>query len=83
MLWPCSLKAFAKQLNVLNMDGAGFTPMENFSGTTTDITIKNQHTRCFPVYVLDSIFQGNIVVLPKWEPRSLAGIYLGPSQFHA
>ena len=32
---------------------------------------------------MDSIFQGNIAGLSKWEPLSHAGIYLGNSPFHA
>ena len=40
ILWPYSLKDFAGQLNVLNMDEDGINPMENVSVTTTDITLK-------------------------------------------
>ena len=40
ILWPYELKAFGEQLNVLKLDDNGITPMENFSVTTTDITIK-------------------------------------------
>ena len=35
-----------------------------------------------PVYVLDEILQVNIAGLPKWEPRSREGIYLGQSPLH-
>ena len=53
MYWPekittmlCNyvLKFFVEQLNVLKVDDDGITPMERFSGTTTDINLKNNHT---------------------------------------
>ena len=44
MLYPYALKAFAEKLNDLKVDDGGITPMEKFSGTTTDITLKNHHT---------------------------------------
>ena len=83
MLWPYALKYFADQLNVIKVYNYVITPMEKFEGTATDITIKNHHKRGCPVYVLDAILQGIISGLHKWEPLSLAGIYLVHSQFHA
>ena len=65
------------------MDDYGITPIERCSGTTIYITLKNCHTWGCPVYALDAIFQDNIAVIPKWESRSCAGIYLGHSSFHA
>ena len=82
MLWPYELKDYVEQLNVLKLDYDGITPMENSTGTTTDITLKNNHTCGCPVYVLDAGLQGNISGLPKWEPSSRVGIYLGHSPFH-
>ena len=40
MLWPCALKYFAEQLNLIKVDNYGITHMEKFEGTATDITIK-------------------------------------------
>ena len=68
LLCPYLLKAFAEQLNVLNVDGDRVTPLEKFSGTTVDINPKNHHEWVCPVYVLGAILQGNIYGLPKWEP---------------
>ena len=65
------------------MDHGGITPIEKFYGITKDVYLKNHHTCVFPVYVLDALFKGNIYGVPKWEPRSLSGIYLGHSPFHA
>ena len=65
MLWPYTLKAFSEQLNVLNVDGDGITTIDKFAGTTTEIYLKNHHTRVYTVYVLYEIFQNNISGLPK------------------
>ena len=64
-------------MNELKVDDDGITTMDKFVGTTKDINIKNDHTWGCPVYALDAIFQGNLYGLPKWEPHSLAWIYLG------
>ena len=53
------------KLNELKMGGCGINPMENFSGTTTYINIKNHHTWGCPVCVLDSRLQGKISGLLK------------------
>ena len=82
MFWPYELKAFAEQLNVLKVEDDGFIPMQNFSGTTTDINLKNHYIRGFLVYFLGAIIQGSISGLPKWGPCSLVGIYLGHSSLH-
>ena len=43
----------------------------------------NEHTLFCPVYVLDSRLQSGIGGIPKWNPRSSAGVYLGHSPDHA
>ena len=65
------------------MNYYGITPIEKFSGTKTDLTLKNYHTWGFLVYVLYSIFQVNISGLTNWEPRSHAGIYIVNLPFYA
>ena len=40
MLWTYALKDFSEQLNVLKVNADGITPMEKFTGTTTDINLK-------------------------------------------
>ena len=65
MLWTYALKAFAEQLNVLKVNDYGISPMEKFTGTSTDISLQKHHTWVFAVYVLDAIFKGNISALPK------------------
>ena len=49
MLWTYALKAFAEKLNKIKVDGDGVTHMMNFSGTTTDFTLKRHHTRGYPI----------------------------------
>ena len=63
------MKAFSEQLNVLKFYDDGITTMENFSGTTIDITLNNHHKWGCPVYIVDARFQGNIARLNKWEPN--------------
>ena len=83
MLCPYELKAFSEQLNLIKVDDYGINPMEKFAGKTTYIILKNRHTWVSPVCVLDAILQVNISVLPKWEPRSRTGIYLGHLPFNS
>ena len=77
------MKVFSEQLNEIKVDGDGIPPMNNFVGTTIEFTLKNHHKRFCPVYVLDARLKYNIYGLPKLEPHSRAGIYLGHSLFHA
>ena len=72
MLWPYVMKDFTAQFNELNVNDDEINPMEKFTYTTTDITIKHHHTWGCRVYVLDAGLQHNIAGLPKWEPCSRA-----------
>ena len=56
--------------------------MENFSITTTYITIKNNHTWYFQVYLWDARLQGNISEVSKCKLRLHSGLCLSHSQFH-
>ena len=60
-----------------------FIPWRSFQTKRTEISLKNNHTWGCPVYVLDVRFQGIVAVLPKWDPHSLTGIYLGHSPFYS
>ena len=53
MLFTYAFKSLAETFNVLKVDDNVITPMEKFSYTTTDITLKNRHTWVCQVYVLD------------------------------
>ena len=77
MLRLYALKDFSEKNHVLKVDDCGITPIEKFSRTTTDISLKNHHTWGCSVYILDSRSQGNIDGLSKYKTRSHAGIYIG------
>ena len=57
MLCPCFLKLAAGQLNNIKVDEDGFIIIEACAGTILDTTLKLQHTRGFPVYVINSWLQ--------------------------
>jgi hypothetical protein len=62
----------------------GHTPDELFASlpTASYIDITQFHPFGCPVYVLDARLQnGNKI--PRWEPRSRVGVYLGHSPYHA
>ena len=60
------------------------TPDMQFSGTkAVNVQVKHYHTFGCPVYILDSRLQTNPRGVPKWEPRSILGIYVGHSPAHA
>ena len=40
LLWYYALNSFAGNINGINMDCDGATPMEKFDGTITEITLK-------------------------------------------
>ena len=44
IIWTYALKDFAEKFNELKVDDDGITMMAKFSGTTTDIILKNHHT---------------------------------------
>jgi len=83
MLWPYAIKAAAERHNNLKLDDTGRSPIEKFSATKSELHICNFHTFGCPVYVLDSRLQDRSGGVPKWEPRSRVGIYLGHSPVHA
>jgi hypothetical protein len=60
----------------------GSCPLERFTGSAVSPYIKSNHTFGCPVYALQNHLQTN-GKLPKWNPRSRIGIYLGPSPRHA
>ena len=66
MLCPYVMNSFQENINVLKVGDVGITPMDKFSDTTTDISIKNHHTWGCPAHVLDTRLQGDISGLPKW-----------------
>ena len=66
VLCPYVLKNFAEKLNKSKLHDDDITLMEKFTGTTTYITPKNNHTWGYPVYFLGARLQSNIVGITKW-----------------
>ncbi|KAL7546695.1 hypothetical protein ACHAWF_010025 [Thalassiosira exigua] len=86
MLWPFALKEAAYRLNKLSFNPDGRSNEATFfrvekDGDTTDIS--TFHTFGCPCFVLDSRLQSGLSTVPKWEPRSRLGIYVGHSPSHA
>ena len=49
----------------------------------TSPELRNEHPLFCPVFTLDKSLQSGTGMLPKWNPRSNAGVYLGHSPDHA
>ena len=82
-LWPFALK-YACNIHNKVRSNDGHTPEEIFSGmpSSSYVDLTQFHPFGCPVYVLDARLQtGNKI--PRWEPRSRVGVYLGHSPYHA
>ena len=83
ILWPFSLKSATRTRNEYHLNESGLSPIERVTRIKSKRDIRNEHTLFCPVYVLDTKLQGSVKGLPKWNPRSNAGVYLGMSPNHA
>ena len=50
------------------------------SRVQTKPNVRNEHTLFCPVYTLNKKLQAGPGMIPKWNPRADAGVYLGTSQ---
>ena len=82
-LWPFAYKAACRVRNKFKLNEDLHSPEEKLSGVATKQVVKNEHPLFCPVYALDKRLQGTIGGLPKWNPRSNAGVYLGHSPQHS
>lgn len=82
-LWPYALFHACDRHNRLHLDKLGYTPLERFSRTRSPIRPDIFHSWGSPIYVLDARNQSGTCSVPKWEPRSRLGIYLGFSPCHS
>ena len=69
--------------NKFKLDTNLLSPEEKFSWLKVTQSVKEEHTLFFPVYCLDAKLQGGIGGIPKWDPRSRLGIFVGHSPDHA
>ena len=81
-LWPMAVD-YAVYLHNHLPNEQGIAPIELFSGESTPKNhLKDLHVWGCPVYVLDPKLQAG-KKLPKWEPRSRRGVFLGYSPQHS
>ena len=83
MLWPFALQYFVNCYNTFHLDDEGKSPLMKFSGVNEHPSIDHFHPFGCPVFVLESKLQTSSKGIPKWDPRSRLGIYLGHSPLHA
>ena len=80
--WPFACYTFAELDNDLPRSQQQHSPLSIFSKTSQSFHLRNFHVWGCPVYVLDpKLADGK--TLPRWEPRSRLGLYLGPSPLHS
>ena len=84
MLWPFATKCAQERMKNLHLDLNIETPDMRFSNTKA-VNVQSKHYHIFgcPVNILDSRLQTNPKGVPKWEPRSRLGIYVGHQPAHA
>ena len=82
-LWPLALSHAAYIYNRTPSQQTGVAPIKVWSRTKLDHhALRSLHPWGCPVYVLDPKLRDD-GKLPKWEPRSRRGQYMGASPFHA
>ena len=82
VLWPFAYKYAELLYNHLHLDDKGRSPIEKFCKANMKIDLRDIHTFGCPCYILDKNLQTSNMI-PKWDPRSRLGVYLGHSPCHA
>ena len=83
-LWPLAVSHAAYLYNHTPSLETGMAPMEIFSRSKLDgNALKLAHPWGCPVYVLDPKLTSEGSKIPKWQPRSRRGQYVGVSPAHA
>ena len=83
MLWPFAFSHSARIRNLYYLGDDGLCPLERLSKVKHQHDIRHEHPLFCPSYLLKRPLQSGSKLLPKWDPRSTAGIYLGMSPSHA
>ena len=82
-LWPQALSHAAYLYNITPKMETGVSPISVFTKTMQEShTLRNAHTWGCPVYVLTPKLKDGQKI-PKWEPRSKRGQFVGHSPLHA
>ena len=82
MLWPFARKTASERHNMLNLDSLGIISEQKLSNSSVAFSADHHHTWGCPVYVLDAGLQSSFSQIPKWQPRSRVGVYVGHSPSH-
>jgi len=83
-MWPFALKEAAYRLNRLTIDSDGRSNEVKFFGVDHNFVDPALfHVFGSPCFVLNTRLQSGPAGVPKWEPRSRLGIYVGHSPSHA
>ena len=83
-LWPLALSHAAYLYNHIPNEVTGIAPIEIFTQTTSDgQALRSSHPWGCPAYVLDPRLTAAGAKIPKWQPRSRRGQYVGVSPVHA
>jgi hypothetical protein len=81
-LWPMAV-TYATHLYNHLPNAQGLCPADLFTGSTVPRhRLKELHVWGCPIYVLDPQLQGG-QKLPRWEPRSRRGVFMGFSNLHS
>ena len=84
ILWPFAIKCNEDRLNNLVHCADGRTPNKTLASlNAAPINTSNFHTFGCPCYVLYHRLQSRTGKIPKWEPRTRMGIYVGHLPSHA
>ena len=82
-LWPFAMDYAVYLWNRMPRKDTGIAPIEIFCGTKLDPKVlRTTHVWGCPAYVLDPKIQDG-KKLPRWEPKSRRGQFLGMSKRHA
>ena len=82
-LWPQALSHAANLYNITPKMETGVSPVSVFTRTMQESnSLRNSHTWGCPVYVLTPKIKDGQKI-PKWEPRSKRGKFVGHSPLHA
>jgi hypothetical protein len=82
-LWPMALSHAVYLWNQTPKSETGVAPVEVFTGTIlTPQVLRNSHPWGCPAYVLAPKLKDGQKI-PKWDPRSRRGQYMGVSPMHA
>jgi hypothetical protein len=82
-LWPFAVDYAVYLWNLIPREKSGLSPTEIFFSTKSDHEeLRSAKVFGCPVYVLDPKLQDG-KKLPRWEPRSRVGQFLGRSKVHA